>query len=123
MKPMKVEFGTKTLSLVLDGSATVDIEKKLGKSLFGIMMTGNGGMKMPRLGEMLTILHSANQTANIKSADMTKLYDEYISKGGSMMKLFVVIQELMEKAGFFESETTDEEDLVGDEKNEEESLV
>lgn len=47
MKPMKVEFGTKTLSLVLDGSATVDIEKKLGKSLFGIMMTGNGGMKMP----------------------------------------------------------------------------
>lgn len=123
MKPMKVEFGTKTLSLVLDGSATVDIEKKLGKSLFGIMMTGNGGMKMPQLGEMLTILHSANQTANIKSADMTKLYDEYISKGGSMMKLFEVIQELMEKAGFFESETTDEEDLVGEEKNEEESLV
>jgi hypothetical protein len=68
-------------------------------------------------------LHSANQTANIKSADMTKLYDEYISKGGSMMKLFEVIQELMEKAGFFESETTDEEDLVGEEKNEEESLV
>jgi hypothetical protein len=29
----------------------------------------------------------------------------------------------MEKAGFFESETTDEEDLVGEEKNEEESLV
>ena len=54
---------------------------------------------------------------------MTKLYDEYISKGGSMMKLFEVIQELMEKAGFFESETTDEEDLVGEEKNEEESLV
>ena len=80
-------------------------------------------MKMPRLGEMLTILHSANQTANIKSADMTKLYDEYISKGGSMMKLFEVIQELMEKAGFFESEKTDEEDLVGEEKNEEESLV
>ena len=124
MKPMKVEFGKKTLSLVLDGSATVDIEKKLGKSLFGIMMTGNGGMKMPRLGEMLTILHSANQSANIKAADMTKLYDEYVSSGGSMMKLFEITQELMEKAGFFESETTDDENLVGDEKEvTEESLV
>lgn len=123
MKPMKVDFGSKTLSLVLDADATIEIEKKLNKSLFGIMMTGNGGMKVPRLGEMLTILHVANQTANIKMADMKVLYDEYVSNGGSLMKLFEIIQELMEKAGFFELETTDEENLVGEEKDEEESLL
>ena len=114
MKPMKVEFGKKTLSLVLDGKATVDIEKRLGKSLFGIMMSGNGGFKMPRLGEMLTILHATNQTANIKMADMPEMYDEYVNNGGSMM----------EEAGFFGSEEeTDRTDLIGEEKNEEESLV
>lgn len=123
MKPMKVEFGKKNLSLVLDGNATIDIEKKLGKSLFSIMMTGNGGMRIPRLGEMLTILHSANQTANIKAADMAPLYDEYVAEGGSMMKLFEVIQELMEKAGFFESDKTDDDNLISNEKDEEASLV
>lgn len=124
MKPMKVEFGKKTLSLVLDGKATVDIEKRLGKSLFGIMMSGNGGFKMPRLGEMLTILHATNQTANIKMADMPEMYDEYVNNGGSMMKLLEVIQKLMEEAGFFGSEEeTDRTDLIGEEKDEEESLV
>lgn len=127
MKPMNVEFGSETLSLVLDGSATLDIEKKLGKSLFGIMMTGNGGMKMPRLGEMLTILHSASaeHTHGIKVGDMPKLYDEYIKGGGTMMKLFEVIQELMENAGFFESTVKENDDLVGEAKIEEaeETLV
>lgn len=125
MKPMKVEFGKKTLSLVLDAKATVEIEKQLKKSLFGIMMSGNGGFKMPRLGEMLTILHATNQTANIKMSDMTEMYDEYLSNGGSMMKLLEVIQKLMEEAGFFGSdeEETDKTDLIGSEKDEEESLI
>lgn len=125
MKAMKVEFGKETLSLVLDGKATVDIEKKLGKSLFGIMMSGNGGFKMPRLGEMLTILHETNQAPNIKMADMTVHYDEFLAKGGSMMKLFEIIQKLMEEAGFFgsEDEKTDNTDLVGDKEADEESLV
>ncbi|MGM0239485.1 DUF6096 family protein [Enterococcus sp. AZ103] len=123
MKPMKVEFGKKTLSLVLDGKATVDIEKRLGQSIFGILMNGNGGFKMPRLGEMLTILHATNQTANIKMADMPELYDEYVASGGSMMKLVEVIQKLMEEAGFFGSEEeTDKTDLIGD-NPEDESLV
>ena len=121
MKPIKTEFGSKTLTLVLDGNATLDIEKKLGKSLFGIMMTGNGGMKMPRLGEMLTILHCSNQTHGIKVTDMPELYDEYISNGGSMMKLFEVIQDLMEKAGFFGSEETESGDLIGETKDEDEN--
>ncbi|HFE9851434.1 TPA: DUF6096 family protein [Enterococcus faecalis] len=124
MKPMKVEFGKKTLSLVLDGKTTVDIEKRLGGSLFSIMTNGNGGFKLPRLGEMLTILHSANQTANIKMADMPDMYDEYVAEGGTMMKLVEVIQKLMEEAGFFDSDKeTDKTDLIGDEKNEEESLI
>lgn len=121
MKAMKVEFGSKTLDLVLDGSAIIDIEKQLGKSLFGIMMTGTGGMKMPRLGEMLVILQSANTKANVKKADMTKLYDEYIVAGGTQMTLFEVIQELMEKAGFFEAEDKTKEAKTGD--SEDESLV
>lgn len=121
MQPLKKEFGSKTLTLVLDGSATVDIEKRLGQSLFGIMMTGNGGMKMPRLGEMLVILHGANQTHGIKLEDMPKLYDEFVAKGGDMMKLFEIIQELLEKAGFFGSEVTGNTDLIG-EKDEEESM-
>lgn len=124
MKPMKVEFGKKTLSLVLDAKATIDIEKRLKKSLFGIMMDGNGGFKMPRLGEMLTILHATNQTANIKMSAMEEMYDEYVADGGSMMKLLEVVQKLMEEAGFFGSdEETDKTDLIGDEENEEESLV
>lgn len=123
MTPTKFEFGTKTLTLVLDATATVDIEKKLNKSLFSIMMTGNGGMKIPRLGEMLTILHSANQTHGIKIGDMPALYDEFVSDGGSMMKLFETIQELMEKAGFFGSEQTESGDLVGENKEEEEETL
>lgn len=122
---MKVEFGKKTLSLVLDGKATVDIEKRLGESLFGIMISGNGGMKIPRLGEMLTILHATNQTANIKMAEMPDMYDEYVSDGGSMMKLFELIRDLMEEAGFFGSEEeNDQTNLVGETADkEEESLT
>lgn len=121
MKAMKVEFGSKTLDLVLDGSTIIDIEKQLGKSLFGIMMTGTGGMKMPRLGEMLVIIQSANTKANVKKADMTTLYDEYIAGGGTQMTLFEIIQELMEKAGFFEPEDKTKEVKTGD--SNEESLV
>lgn len=112
---MKVEFGKEHLELVLDGETIINIEKSLGKSLFGIMMTGTGGMKMPRLGEMLTILHEANTKHGIKKADMPKLYDEYINNGGSQMKLFTdIIQQLMEKAGFFDTEETNEIEADGE---------
>lgn len=114
MKAMKVEFGSKELELVLDGGTIVDIEKQLGKSLFGIMMTGTGGMKMPRLGEMLVILHSANTKHGIKNADMITLYDEYIAAGGTQMTLFEIIQNLMEKAGFFEPEDKDKKAKTGE---------
>ncbi|MBO0413229.1 hypothetical protein JZO81_19410 [Enterococcus hulanensis] len=110
MKPVTFEFGSKTLELNLTGQATVDIEKQIGKSLLGIMMTSNGGFKMPRLGEMLIILHSANMNHGIKMKDMPALYDEYISGGGSMTKLMETIQDLMEKAGFFESDEDEPEE-------------
>jgi hypothetical protein len=120
MKAMKVEFGSKTLELVLDGATIINIEKELRTSLFGTMMTGSGGMKMPRLGEMLTILHESNTKHGIKKADMPSLYDEYVANGGTQMTLFEVIQNLMEAAGFFESEDKTEEKVDG-EKND--SLV
>lgn len=124
MVPMKVEFGSKTLKLVLDGNTTLEIEKKLDKSLFSILLTGQGGMRMPKLGEMLTIIHCANTTANIKVSDMPGLYDAYVKSGGTMMKLLEVIQELMEKAGFFESDEMEDGDLIGESKEEpEESLI
>lgn len=119
MKALKVEFGKEHLELILDGATIINIEKALGKSLFGIMMTGNGGMKMPRLGEMLTILHEANIKHGIKKADMPKLYDEYINNGGSQMKLFTdIIQQLMEKAGFFDTEETSKSEATDGEMNE-----
>lgn len=107
---MELEFGSKTLLLNLNAQATVDIEKQIGKSLFGIMMTGNGGFKMPRLGEMLIILHSANDGHGVKMKDMPGLYDEYLQNGGSMTKLMEVIQDLMNKAGFFGDEEEDSEE-------------
>lgn len=121
MEPMKVEFGKKTLLLNLNGQATVEIEKQIGKSLFGIMMSGNGGFKMPRLGEMLIILHSANIEHGIKMKDMPALYDDYVKSGGSMTKLMEIIQDLMQKAGFFGDEEEDSEEEA--DKKEDTSLV
>lgn len=120
MKAMKVEFGSKTLDLVLDGSTIINIEKELRSSLLGIMVSGSGGMRMPRLGEILTILHEANTIHGIKKADMPGLYDEYIASGGTQTKLFEIIQNLMEAAGFFESEDESSENQDGEK---EESLV
>lgn len=124
MKAMELEFGSQTLNLVLDGATIVNIEKELGgKSLFGIMMSSSGGMKIPRLGEMLVILHAANTRHGVKKADMTKLYDEYIAAGGSQMSLFQDIQTLMGKAGFFELEDQGEELAQGANMEEDTSLV
>lgn len=125
MTPTKLEFGSATLLLNLDGITIVAIEKKLNKSLFQILMTGNGGFRMPKLGEMLTILHEANTSHGIKASDMTQLYNEYIADGNTMMKLLEEIQNLMKKAGFFEADDdTDSADLTNaEEEDEEMSLI
>ncbi|MGM0214970.1 DUF6096 family protein [Enterococcus sp. AZ109] len=123
MKPMELELGSKKLTLKLDANATVEIEKRLNKSLFSIMMTSNGGFKIPKLGEMLTIIHASTTTANVKQADMMKFYDEFVEGGGTMMQLFEKIQELMEKAGFFDKTETEDSKLTSEEATDDKTLV
>ncbi|WP_413487027.1 DUF6096 family protein [Carnobacterium maltaromaticum] len=114
----QVEFGGLSLQLRLDGRTIVAIEKRLDKSLFGLFMSGQGGMKLPPSNELLIVLQGANKASGVKDSDIIDAFDKYIEEGNTTMDLQGIVQELLDETGFFGKEKDKEKTDTESEENE-----
>jgi hypothetical protein len=106
---------SKTYKLRLTAQRSVDLEKKLGKSVLSVLMDmapdgidANGGtsqlksISMPLVGDIVMILHASLQKFQ-HDIDIDKaydIYDEYIDAGGSYMDFFEILRNVLEVSGF-----------------------
>jgi len=92
-------IGGEEYKLRLTASAIMQIEKKLGKSLF----TALEGIQDNMIETTITILWGAMQplNANFPFEKAAELYDDYIDDGHSVEELMLEINALFEASGFF----------------------
>ncbi|MCY9806574.1 DUF6096 family protein [Lentilactobacillus senioris] len=107
---IELQFGTLTLNLKLDGNAVLKAEKRLGKSIMGLFMGGNGGVQLPATNEVLIVLQAANQTSGVNDAMLVKNFQTYLDEGNTTMDLFLKLTEVVEAAGFFGKKNSDEQE-------------
>ncbi|MFT8916561.1 MAG: DUF6096 family protein [Oenococcus sp.] len=101
------EFGGLTLDLKLTARDILNIEKRLGKSMMSLFMSGDGSMKLPPLNEILIVLQGANQTHGVTDEDIFKAFVKYFEAGHSPMDIFTVLTDLFQASGFFGSKDPD----------------
>ncbi|MFT8610283.1 MAG: DUF6096 family protein [Liquorilactobacillus nagelii] len=109
-------FGGLNLELKLAARDILEIEKRLGKSMMSLFMSGDGEMKLPPINEILIVLQGANQTHGVTDTDIFKAFEKYLDEGHSPMELFQVLTDLFQESGFFgkkasASKTTSESQL------------
>ncbi|KRL97436.1 DUF6096 family protein [Liquorilactobacillus satsumensis] len=97
----KFEFGGLQLELKLSGRDVINIEKRLGKSMMSLFMSGDGDMKLPPANEMLIVLQGANQTHGVSENDIITAFEKFFDEGHAPMELFSVLTDLFQESGFF----------------------
>lgn len=90
----------KTVQLRLTSRSTVALEDKLGMSPIEALMENQ---KVPKLGTLVTILHSCLQSLEhgYSEEKTYDLYDEYVDAGGTLMDLVLALYEVFKCSGFF----------------------
>ncbi|MFT8728641.1 MAG: DUF6096 family protein [Oenococcus oeni] len=97
-----LQFGGLMLELKITSRDVLNIEKRLGKSMMSLFMSGDGSMKLPPLNEMLIVLQGSNQTHGVSDSDILKAFGKYFDdEGHSPMELFSVLTDLFQDSGFF----------------------
>lgn len=109
----------KEYKLRLGAQNTVDVEKRLGKSVLDVLLAmapdaleANGtpdasrmslkGLSTPRVGDLCTILHASMQKYQhgVTLQQVFDLYDEHIDQGGSYEDFIGVLYDILEVSGF-----------------------
>ena len=107
---MYTEFtaGNRTYKLRLTTMGVVQLEKKLGYNPLQMFM-GIDDDVLPKLGDMLTVLHTVLQPLNhsVTFEDTCDIYDAYIADGHTMWELVPLIIEVFKDAGFLEKDDTE----------------
>ncbi|MFT9451582.1 DUF6096 family protein [Liquorilactobacillus ghanensis] len=97
----EINFGGLNLELKLGARDILEIEKRLGKSMMSLFMSGDGEMKLPPINEILIVLQGANQVHGVTDNDIFKAFEKYLDEGHSPMDLFKVLTDLFQESGFF----------------------
>ena len=124
--------GDKEYKLRLTAQSTVDVERQLGKSVLDVLLSmapdnlsgadpenvSLKGMSMPRVGDIVIILHGALQKYqhSMTLPDTYALYDAYIDAGGSYNDFFEVLQGILQVSGFLSkaAQETPKADATGE---------
>lgn len=114
---MYIEFnvGEKTYKLRLTTKGAIQLERALGYNPISMLLDMDNGV-MPKLGDMITILHATLQPLNhgISMDDACDIYDNYIATGKTMFDLIPVFVEVFQESGFIAKDKGQKE---ADEKN------
>lgn len=109
-----VTMGRNTYELRLNTRASIALEKALGFNPISMFMAIERG-DMPRLNDMLIMLHAMLQPMN-HGMNMDKvydLYDEYVADGHNLFDLVPVFIEVFQDAGYMAKTS----EIEGAEKN------
>lgn len=109
-----VTIGRNTYELRLNTRASIALEKALGFNPISMFMAIERG-DMPRLNDMLIMLHAMLQPMN-HGMNMDKvydLYDEYVADGHNLFDLVPVFIEVFQDAGYMAKTS----EIEGAEKN------
>lgn len=109
-----VTMGRNTYELRLNTRASIALEKALGFNPITMFMAIERG-DMPRLNDMLIMLHAMLQPMN-HGMNMDKvydLYDEYVADGHNLFDLVPVFIEVFQDAGYMAKTS----EIEGAEKN------
>ena len=98
----------KELKLRLTASATVQVERKIGRNPVDIVVD-MANSRYPKLEEVLTIIWGALQPleAGYTIEKVYKLYDEYIESGNNMTDLAEIIVKVMTDSGFIPADSNE----------------
>lgn len=99
------EAGGRSYQLRLTTSGVIQLEKKLGMNPLQMFMSIDDDV-LPKLGDMLTVLHAMLQPLNhgISFDDVCGIYDAFIADGHTMWDIVPVIIEVFQGAGFLQKE-------------------
>ena len=109
-----VNIGRNTYELRLNTRASIALEKALGFNPITMFMAIERG-DMPRLNDMLIMLHAMLQPMN-HGMNMDKvydLYDEYVADGHNLFDLVPIFIEVFQDAGYMAKTS----EIEGAEKN------
>ena len=109
-----LNIGRNTYELRLNTRASIALEKALGFNPINMFMAIERG-DMPRLNDMLIMLHAMLQPMN-HGMNMDKvydLYDEYVADGHNLFDLVPVFIEVFQDAGYMAKTS----EIEGAEKN------
>ncbi len=109
-----LNIGRNTYELRLNTRASIALEKALGFNPISMFMAIERG-DMPRLNDMLIMLHAMLQPMN-HGMNMDKvydLYDEYVADGHNLFDLVPVFIEVFQDAGYMAKTS----EIEGAEKN------
>lgn len=104
-----LQIGEKEYKCRLTAKSCVDLERKLGGNPLNIFTKIKENGEMPRLQDMMLILHSSLQAYNhgISLDDTYNIYDEFVNDGNTLMELIPIIIEIFKVSGFFKEEVTE----------------
>lgn len=96
-----ITIGNKNYELRLNTRASIQLEKALGFNPINMFMAIEGG-EMPRLSDMLIMLHAMLQPLNhgITIDKVYDLYDTYVEDGHNLFDLVPVFIEVFQNAGY-----------------------
>ena len=104
---MYTEFkaGDRTYKLRLTTQGVVKLEKELGCSPLQMFM-GIDENVLPKLGDMITVLHQMLQTYEhgITKEDTFEIFDAFIADGNTIWDIVPFIIECFQEAGFLAKE-------------------
>lgn len=110
----ELQVGEEIFKLRLTTKSSISLERALGYNPITMLMDIDRG-KMPKLADVLIILHSMLQTYH-HGYDMQKVYDlfdKYVEDGKSMFDLIPLFVEVFEESGYItkakEEELSEEE--------------
>lgn len=102
------EAGGRTYQLRLTTHGAIQLEKKLGVNPLQMFMSIDEDV-LPKLGDMLTVLHVMLQPLNhgISFEDVCGIYDAFIADGHTIWDLVPIIINAFIDAGFLQKEEAD----------------
>ena len=108
----ELNFGNESYKLRLTTKSSIALERALGYNPIELLLAIDAG-KMPKLGDMLIILHSMLQALHhgITLDKTYEIFDRYVADGHGMLDLIPIYVEVFQQSGYLAVSAGNEEEV------------